>query len=321
MRKSILLTAISIASLLMTAVSSTAFEGPLAVKNQFPLFMHTDAPRLESAAVETSLTAGLAYSSVFVVRSSAHWSVELDAELAEFSLRLREAVGPVEVGVELPVVFFSGGFMDGFLNSYHEAFGFEDYGRSNRPDNQFLYEVRRNGSLIIQGSDGSPAIGDLRLSAKYALLRVDPVVSARVDVELPTGDAKKGFGSGGLDAGVALLADKKISETFRAYLNVGAVFPGDLKGHQTVELDNFFYGGAAVEALLWKKFSLLGQVMAQGSPFPDTGIGSVDRTSVLLTFGGRYVSGRDSIEFSITEDPNTAGAPDVAFGLIYKRRF
>lgn len=313
--------AVLASSLFMAAVPCAAFEGPLAVKNQFPLFMHIGAPRLESAASENSFTAGLSYSSVFMVRSSSAWSVNIDTELAELLLRYRREVGPVEMGVELPVVYFTGGFMDGMLNAYHRAFGFSDYGRSGRPDNRFLYEVRRNGSLVVKGSDGSPGIGDLRLTAKYVVLKNDPVVSMKAEVELPTGDAKKGFGSGSVDAGVSLLADKKMSDTFKAYLNVGAVFPGDLDGHETVELDNFLYAGAALEASFWKKFSLLVQMLAQGSPFPKTGIGSVDRTSVLLTFGGRYVSGRDSLEFSITEDANTAGAPDVTFGLFYKKRF
>ena len=70
-----------------------------------------------------------------------------------------------------------------------------------------------------------------------------------------------------------------------------------------------------------KDFSLIGQLSFQSSPFPHTGIGAVDRTATLLTLGGRYRTGNDSIEFSLTEDANTAGAPDVIFNLSYKKRF
>jgi len=218
--KTVLLNALLLAALLAPA-ASPAFEGPLAVRNQFPLFMHVDAPRLESAAAGTAFSAGISYSSIFLVRGSASWDFGIDAELAELSLRYGKAFGPFELGAELPVYFFSGGFMDGFLEGYHKAFGFSDYGRSARPNNQFLYEVRRDGALVVKGSDSGPGIGDLRLSAKYILLQEDPAVGLRVDVELPTGDAKKGFGSGGLDAGVGLLVDKRISETFKAYLKIG----------------------------------------------------------------------------------------------------
>ncbi|MCX5718928.1 MAG: hypothetical protein NT055_03005, partial [Nitrospirae bacterium] len=81
------------------------------------------------------------------------------------------------------------------------------------------------------------------------------------------------------------------------------------------------YGGAGIESALWKNFSLLGQVFVQGSPYPKTAIPSVDRTAVILSLGGRYSSGNNSLEFSFTEDPNTAGAPDFTVTFSFKRRF
>ena len=111
--------------------------------------------------------------------------------------------------------------------------------------------------------------------------------------------------------------DKKFGETWKTYLNLGVVFPGDLKGHERVNLDHFLYGGAAVEAALWKTISLLGQVFIQGSPFPETDIASVDRTAVLLSLGGRYHSGNSSFELSLTEDPNTSGAPDFTLNFSF----
>jgi hypothetical protein len=211
--------------------------------------------------------------------------------------------------------------MDDFLNAYHSAFGFPDYGRHNRPDNKFLYEVSRNGELVVRGENGRIGIGDVKLTFKKPLLTGDTSISLRGEVELPTGDSKTGFGNGSADAGVGIIVDQKISNVFMSYLNFGAVFPGDLRGHEKIELTNFVYGGAAVEADLWKNVSLLGQVFVQSSPFPETGIGSVDRTAVLLSFGGRYYSGKNSFELSFTEDPNTAGAPDFSLNLSLKRRF
>jgi len=211
--------------------------------------------------------------------------------------------------------------MDDFLRSYHNAFGFPDYGRSNRPDNEFLYEVRRNGVLVIKGESGRIGIGDIKLTLKKPILKGDPAVSIRADVELPTGDAKKGYGSGGIDAGFAVLIDKKLSEKFKAYGNLGVVFPGDLRGHERVELREFLYGGAVIEAALWKNFGLLGQVFIQGSPLTKTYISSVDRMAVLLSLGARYYSGNNSFELSFTEDPNTSGAPDFSLNFSFKRIF
>jgi hypothetical protein len=60
-------------------------------------------------------------------------------------------------------------------------------------------------------------------------------------------------------------------------------------------------------------------VLFQNSPFPKTGISSIDRISALLSFGGRYTSGKNSVELSFTEDPNTAGAPDFIVTIAFKR--
>ncbi len=308
--------------LLFSSAPAYTFEGPLQVKNQFPLFLHIDAPYLESAVTENSFSASLSHSSVYMIKNSADWSVNLDMEVTELDLRLKKIIpGLFELGIEVPVLSTESGFLDDFLDSYHRTFGFPDYGRSERPSDSFLYEVRNKGAVVVSGRNGRIGIGDVRLMAKRELIAADPVVSLRAEVEFPTGDAGDGHGSGSLDAGVTLLADKKISEKFMTYWNAGIIFPGRLRGHEDVGLRTSYHAGAGIEAALWKQVSLLGQVTFQTSPFPETAIGSIDRVAALLTFGARYSEGKQTVELSLTEDPNTAGAPDVIFNLTYKRRF
>lgn len=311
-----------IISLILFAPEAFSFGGPLQTKNQFPLFLPLNAPSVETASYDHSFSVDLSYSSVYMVRSSPTWSVNLDMEVAELNFRYRKDIlNLFELGIDIPIVSFNSGFMDDFLSSYHKIFGFSDYGRSGRPGNAFLYEVKKNGVLVMKGEGGRVGIGDVRLTAKKTLLNDDPAVSLMADIELPTGSASKGFGNGSVDTGVGLLVDKKLSEKIKAYLNLGAVFPGDLKARETIKLKNFVYGGVCVEAEVSKNFSLLGQVFAQSSPFPKTGISSIDRMAVLLTVGGRYTSGKDSFALSFTEDPNTSGAPDFTITLSFKKRF
>jgi hypothetical protein len=316
----------SIISVLLLCISfpsiAHTFDGPLQIRNQFPLFINVNAPYLESASIENSLSASLSHSSVYLVKNSSEWSMGLDMEITELDLMFKKNINDfIELGVDLPVLSFNSGFMDGFLNSYHDAFGFPDYGRSNRPDNEFLYEVRRNGDIVIKGKGGRTGIGDMRLTVKKPLLKGDPAISIRGDLEFPTGNADAGYGNGSLDAGIAILVDKRLAEWLKTYMNIGVVFPGNLKGHEKVNLRDFIYGGTAIEASVWKDISLLGQLFIQGSPFPKTGISSVDRTAVLLSFGGRYSSGNNSFELSLTEDPNTSGAPDFTLNFSFKRKF
>lgn len=316
------LAAFTFVALLLLSSPGYPFEGPLYVKNQFPLFLVVDPPHLEKASLEDSLSAGLFYSSVYMVKSSPEWSVGLDMEVTEVDLRFRKnMLNTIELGIDVPILSFNSGFMDDFLENYHRLFGFHDYGRSDRPMNSFLYEIRKNNTLLFKAGGGGVGIGDIRLMMKKTLLTGDPTFSVRFDIELPTGSTAKGFGNGSLDAGIGLLLDKRLGETCMTYVNAGVVFPGDLKWKERLSLKKFAYGAFGVEAALWDTFSLLGQVFVQGSPFPHMNIGTMDRTAVLLTLGGRYRAGKNAFEFSLTEDPNTAGAPDFSLSFSYKRSF
>ena len=306
---------------LVCSLPSLAFDGPLQVKNQFPLFLPINQPYLESAATESSFSISLSHSSVFVMEDAAYWSVHLDIELTELNLRYKKDIPSLfEIGLDIPVLRATGGFMDRPLAWYHQTFGFGDYGRSTRPYNEFLYDIKRNGAPLIEGDDDRVGFGDVRLTLKKKIIGTDPLISILADVELPTGNARIGYGNGSVDAGVAILLDKELGEKSKFYANLGAVFPGDLKAFQTVNLDNFFYAGAGIEVSVRPHFSLLAQLMAQTSPYPKTGISQIDNTGMLLVLGGRYYAGVGSFELSLTEDPNTSGAPDFILNFSFKKR-
>ena len=221
-----------LAALLLFACPAAAVElaGPFQVKNQFPIFLYTDQPYLEPAALADSFSVSLSHSSLFVMEDSSAWSAHLDLELTELNFRYRRTVpGGIELGVDLPLVRATAGFLDRPLAWYHRAFGFGDYDRSSRPDNAFLYELRRNGMPVVMGENDKAGIGDLRVTAKKQLFADDLTVSVMGTVELPTGDAKVGYGNGSVDAGVALLMDMRLGQDALWYANLGAVFPGDLK--------------------------------------------------------------------------------------------
>jgi hypothetical protein len=240
-------------------------------------------------------------------------------EITELNFRYKRIYNDfIEIGLDIPVIYTGAGFMDGFLESYHDTFGFNDYGRSARPSNDFLYEVRKDGNLIVQGKTGF-GLGDIRLALKKPLITSDDLnLSIKGDIELPVGDAKKGFGNGSVDAGLSILLDKRISDKIMTYWNFGGVLAGDIRGHQTLNIDDFIYGGAAVEAHINEKLSLLAQVMGQTAIYPKTDLLAVDRDAWMLALGGRYHVGKGSLELSLTEDINLSGAPDFIFNLTYK---
>jgi hypothetical protein len=307
--------------LLACPVAAVELAGPFQVKNQFPIFIYADQPYLEPAAMSDSFSVSLSHSSLFVMEDSSAWSAHLDLELTELNFRYRRTVpGGIELGVDLPFLRATAGFLDRPLGWYHRAFGFPDYNRNTRPDNAFLYELRRNGMPVVMGENDKADIGDVRVAAKKQLVAGDLTVSVMGTVELPTGNAKAGYGNGSVDAGVALLMDRRLGQDAGWYANLGAVFPGDLKGYQTVRLRNYGYVGTGLEALAWPSLSLIGQVSVQTSPYPRTDISQIDRAAMLLVLGGRYYAERGSFELSLTEDLNTSGAPDFILNLTWKMR-
>ena len=302
--------------------SALPFEGPLQVKNQFPIFLPVDQPYLEQASTETSFSLSLSHSSVFVIRDSAQWSAHLDIELTELDLRFKKDIPDLfELGVDVPVVRATEGFMDRPLAWLHETLGTGDYGRHTRPYNDFLYDVKKDGMPLIEGDNGRAGFGDVRLTLKKKITGTDPVVSILADVELPTGNARVGYGNGSVDSSLAMLLDKDLGTETKLYANLGVVFPGDLKAFQTVGLDNFIYAGAGIEALVWPHVNLLAQLMVQTSPYPHTGISQIDNTGMILVLGGRYYTDTGSFELSLTEDPNTSGAPDFILNFTCKKKF
>ena len=316
-----------------TAVHS--FNGPLQVKNQFPIFIHANQPYLEKAMTETSFSAGLSHSSIFTVQNSGEWVIDMDMEITELNLRYKHYIKSIgEVGIDIPFMAFGNGFMDGFLESYHDLINDPDpYGRSGRPEDSFLYEIRngeytellaergsgvQGNTAVVLGRTGT-GLGDIRLTLKRPLIISDNYsLSIKGDIELPTGDAKEGYGNGSIDAGVSILYDRLLTDKIMSYWNIGAVFPGDVDGYSHIDLNNFIYGGTAIEIDIFPKLGLLFQLQAQSPVYPETDLLAIDWTAYLLAFGCRYNKGSNSIEFSITEDINSAGAPDFTANISYK---
>lgn len=307
--------------ILLTCLSSTAFsfDGPLQINNLYPIFLHADQPYLEKADMENSMSFSLSHSSSYTVEDSSEWVINLDMEITELSFRYKRIIKNLfEFDLDIPVLVFSSGFMDGFLEGYHDAFNFPDYGRKDRPHNDFLYEVRRDGELIIRGESGTQ-LGDIRLAVKKPLMSADDyILSVKGDIEIPVSNAEKGYSNGSIDAGISLLFDKRISNRTMTYGNLGIVFPGDVKGHENLDLKNYFNGGLAVEAEMRNNLDLIVQLHGQSEIYPDTEISAVDDAAVFIVLGGRYYSDGDNYELSLTEDLNTSGAPDFIINFTYK---
>ncbi|MEC4686398.1 MAG: DUF3187 family protein [Nitrospirota bacterium] len=323
-KKNLIAIILCLVSFLGTAGTVRGFEVPLNIRNSFPLFLAIGSPSIISAETENSIGLNLMYSSTYLVKTSGDWSFNLDLEAAIMDIQIKRLFfgDSFELSLDLPVISFNSGFLDGFLESYHSAFGFPDYGRSNRPPNDFLFEVTHNGRTVVAGKSGEIALGDIRMGIKKAVYVKDPYVSIYGFVEFPTGDPESGYGNGALDTSVALLVNKGIGDRLMTYFNAGAVFTDSFRGEETIDLEDYLYGAVGVEWLYSGSLSLNTQFFIQGSPFKNTGIRAIDEVATILSLGGRYrINPGRFLEFSFSEDTNTAGAPDFMVGFGYRYKF
>ncbi|UCG78425.1 MAG: DUF3187 family protein [Nitrospirota bacterium] len=296
-----------------------AFQGPLYIRNSHPLFIGAGNPLLTSAVLEESADLNLTYSSTYLDAGNAQWSFLIDIEAAVADIRFSKIIdNRLEIGVDVPFISYHSGVLDGPLATFHDMFGFDDYGRSDRPQNEFALSVTRNGETVLDGSSGKYGFGDIVISAKEILKLNDPVISVYAFADLPTGDAKAGLGNGSVDWGISLLMDKSIGGNYMSYLNIGYGFSDEFKADRTIPMENYIFGAIGVELKRSEQLSLYSQLFMQQSPFSNIDVGEIDGTISILSFGFKYISNRRRmVEFSFSEDPGTTGAPDfmIAFSL------
>jgi hypothetical protein len=231
----------------------------------------------------------------------------------------------LEVGIEIPALYQYGGFLTGLVTQTERLTTGLTGTRQQLEGTGFAYNVSRNGQTIFKGSEGSFGQGDITLSGKYQLLKETewlPALSARALIKVPTGDSTRDLGSGHVDMGLGLAAEKQFLSRWIAYANVNGVFPTGPVGGFTVR--PYMTGLAAVEYLWSRNFSLVAQFDYYSTPFHDTGFKFLDRGVTEVAAGFNYllrhnvlwqVYGVENVDFI------TGSAADFTLSTVMTYRF
>lgn len=272
-------------------------KGPLAVSNPFPPHCIFLTPLPESPLIldPGGLSAHMAldYASLFVYEQSADWLAVADMEISRLELGLEYGLSHhLNIGLRVPLVSMNKGFLDGFLNDYHQAFDFANYGREQRGENQFAYVLQKEGQPLFSPESGGLHLADGELSLKLALAdeRETGYLTAalRYRLKLPLGDSDRWLGSGKLDHEIALLSRFR-HQHWRVYLAPGITFLSDpqtrgpaVSAHTVL---SFFAGGEYVQNRRW---SWLAQLQYSSSPLEKTGLPYLDGDALALDLGFVY---------------------------------
>jgi hypothetical protein len=321
---------IALVFVLGTQATGRADYGPLQSTNRFPLHMLVLTPRPVKVDLpkQGTLEATLAveYNSTYFTHRNAHWDFLIDMEtlVAELSA-VYGMTGKLAVRLDLPMLSMGSGFLDGFLQNYHDFLGVPNYDRESRPEDTFAYRVTKDGHTWIQADSGPLRIGDVRMSIQCALAPLNvggyPVNSAvLVSVKLPTGDSRSGMGSGRYDAGVFLPMQWKRGQ-WTAYVMPGAMWVGDpeTRGAQlSARSSTSLFAGAAYAYN--DKWRWLAQVNYFSSPFEACGLNALDAGALEIALGlQRTLNKTVYAEFVFCEDLSYA-VPDfnIRMGLTWR---
>lgn len=249
----------------------------------------------------------------FVGKSAGAESLFLDGETHRTTLKIyRGLTGGREIGIELPYVSHGGGFLDSFIESWHDFFGLPQNGRDRMPADRLLYQYRRNGTDAILLSQPSAGIGDVRLTAGLPFPAWADT-ALRFSLKLPTGDSEKLLGSGATDA--ALWFSTRCSRctgSISWYGGSGVIWLGKgdvLRGQQRRVVA---FGSAGLHWQPLARLTLGVQLDGHMPFYRDSALASLADSSVQLVLGGMWrPSPRYAWELAISEDIVVDTAPDV----------
>ena len=305
-------------------VAEPDLRGPLPARNQHPAqltvlhFTPRSTEVLAAGAVRSRTDA--AYTSLFLSGTSTSFANSsswlMDGEYLRVGTRLGVGLGAgLELCAELALAHTTGGFLDDFVIDYHDTFGFPDQGRTEAERDRFDVRAERNGREVWSVSETDAELLDLPLDLTF---QVTPPgerqlgVAVQAGIELPTGDAARGFGNGEIDVGAALLLDYRIGG-IGLHGSVQHTFAGtpDRYDEAGLEFGDVTAAGLAAELPLFADLSALVQVTWETSALRRLGPRATARDQVLLWVGGRYQPARRwAIEVGFGEDLQGLASPD-----------
>jgi hypothetical protein len=305
---------------------------PFYTYNQSPLIQVHGLPPVDNASVvPVGHARGLISLDVannYVVESNDRENLTLDGESYRFTLAARYGVtNGIECGIDVPVVAYGGGFLDGFIEDFHHFFGFPNGGREQAPRDRLLYQYTTDGQDLLNIQNSSAGIGDIRINAAMQLFRTDDAaVALRASLKLPTGESSKLLGSGNTDFAVWFSAKEDHDLACLGHVSgfggIGGMVMGDgdvLKSKQRT-LAGFCSLGFGWSPLQW----LVLKVQADGhtSLYQDSGLKAVNSASLQLVSGGSIGIGKSmSLDIGVSEDIIVETSPDVDFHIALRTMF
>ncbi|MCF6178702.1 MAG: DUF3187 family protein [Geopsychrobacter sp.] len=322
-------------SLLWLCCAGTAagFElQPLTTRNLSPATLGFGLPALGAARLLPGRTGRAQFTfdlvSNFSESVAAGERLRFDGETYRAALSADYGIGSnFEVGAELPLLSHSGGFLDGFVEGWHDTFGLPQGGRDLTASDQLDYSYAHGGDGFSLQSEQA-GIGDLSLRAAWQCwqdVSKSRALALRVSLKLPTGSVSHLTGSGSTDLALWLSGEQRLQAgtgVVTLYGGGGGLFStdGDLLPEQRRNLAGLVSFGVGWRP--WMRLGLQLQFDGHSALFKGSQLRELNEFAGQLASGGSFVLTDATImELAVVEDVLVNTAPDVVFHLALKRNF
>jgi len=252
-----------------------------------------------------------------------------DGETYRLNLGLRHGItSRFEAGLDIPYIFHRDGFLDSFIEDFHDTFALPQSGRDNHPRDQLLYNYVRDGEEEIRVDENTEGIGDVRLRAAWQLWQTEAGpprgAALHASLKLPTGDSDDLLGSGSTDLAVWLSGTRGWVYGGSALALFGAagillMTDGDVVEEHQRNLAGFGTLGGGWRPAPW----IVLKLQFDGhTPLFDSDVPELGDFAGQLTMGGDLALGEQTaLEIGVSEDIIVDTSPDVIFRLALRTRF
>jgi len=308
---------------------------PFPSTNQSPFIQIFGLPGPGEAFIlppgQTEVSLEIIHSSNYATDITSREEIVIDGETTRLNFKARAGLmRQLEVGIKVPFVSHSGGFLDSFIDDYHRTFGLPRGGREDAPKNRLLYLYRRDGVDLFRLTDSSSGLGDISLLASWQLFqrqneRIKEGITLNLNLKLPTGESEKLMGSGSYDFAFSLTAQRNKtmpSGIWSLYGSLGALYLtlGDVLTEEQEKWVAFGSLGGGWAPNRW--LSLKMQTDFHTPFYKHSDLDELSAFAVQLVLGGTVgITEKTALDIGITEDLRVKTSPDVVFFLNLRHRF
>lgn len=302
----------------LSAVPCLAQAGPFATINQGTLARAAALPALGQGRV---LAAGareleLSYEVIneFLAFAEGGETLFADGETSRLALRWRAGAERFDWGVELPLLHVGGGYLDGFIEDWHDWFSLPTGGRELSARGAYRFRYVRDGALVFDRSEEGTALGDVRVDAGVAL---GEGLAVRALVKLPTGSRSRL--TGGNPGGAAWLDWQGGDDSLGGFASLGLSAASDGEPLPGLQRALVPLAGAGAHWRALESVELAAQVYAHGPLYEGSELDALTRPGVQIVLGGALVlSDKSRLELAIQEDLVTRSSPDFSLRLAWR---